>query len=270
MDTEEDERLLKHLGWEEEANASTSSDFTDPFDTRYPRNRDPKRNGPPPGLTRIKGDSKEKSHERPIANYYWETGETTTLLLANVYLLHQSASQSLLSNYIFITQVFELIFSISGVVIALLILSEDIAINNYIYLIASAVILLILALVHVFAISQWQEQPKFSHPHNNEIFFSFFCWLAVSFINVSLLGIWLLDKKDSSCCSFEDSQPSQLPPFNTEQVQFFGIYATMLVLNVISIVFTCTALISHYYPEAHFVSPPPIADAIVSPDKTDN
>ena len=267
MEPTDDEQLLSQLSWT--TNSEMTTDVEQPRVDRFPRNKDTRKPSSRFNSTRNKG-KENKTTERPLANYYWDTGETTTHLLANVYILHQSASTNLLSNYVFITQIIELLFSISGLTIALLVLSEYIKINNYAYAIAMAVILLILVSVHIFAISQWQEQPKFSHIHNNEIYFSFFCWLSASFINLALLGIWLLDKNNSSCCSFEDSQPSEMPPYNSEEVQMFGVFAAMLILNAIAIVFACTALISHYYPEARFVSPPPIADTIISSDKTGN
>ena len=204
----------------------------------------------------------DRPYERPLANYIIESHDTTySDMLANVYVLHPSAEFPVWANPMFRAQLFEFLFSLAMLVVSSLVIGANVSINSYAFLFALCISWSVLTIIHIFAIMYWEQQAEFSHPHNNAIFFAFYLWLIVSIVEAVLLGVWLLNKNDSTCCGFEDSQPTKIPPFSNEYTRFLIVYAFMCLGNSVSLAATAGALIAHYYPGARLVVPTVLASS---------
>jgi hypothetical protein len=213
--------------------------------------------------TELPRPSKQKNIERPCANFISQAQDSSySDILMNLYVLHPNAENSLWKNTIFIAQLLEFIFSMAQFIISGLVITAEIEINHYYYLIISVILLLVLLAVHGIGITEWQQQPSFSHTHLNDIFISFFLWIFLSLANSVMLGVWLQQKEDSTCCSFSDSQPSMSPPYSNEYTQFLVIYGTIFASSLVIMVSISRALVAHYTPEYRFNPPRYIADAI--------
>jgi hypothetical protein len=199
--------------------------------------------------------------ERPVANYISQAHDTAySDILMNLYVLHPSAEISLWKNVIFLAQMTEYLFSLAQCIIAGLIVVAEIEINHYFFLIASIIAFIFIFILHCIGVIEWQQQPAYSHTHLTEIFFSFFKWIILSVANMVMLGVWLMQKDDSSCCGFSDSQPTKVPPYSTEYTQFIVIYGAILINNLILLTVISRALIAHYYPEFRFNPPRYLSD----------
>lgn len=180
----------------------------------------------------------------------WAAGHDEDEMLFSIFVHHTSANRSLWDNPLFITQAFELLTTLVFGFIALLVVTDWIAINNYVFTIALSVVWVVMVMVHFLSIWYWAKQPRFSHKHNNEIQFPFFFWGVGYGLAIVLLGSWLRTIP-GSCCSFADSQPDPLD--YSSELQFHISYAYLFIISVFLIYPTVRALISHYYPEGRWV-----------------
>jgi len=172
---------------------------------------------------------------------------------ANLFVAHPTADTPLSENSMFRVQFVELLYSLSTLIVASLIITSEVAINHYIFLTVTLILCFCMSLAHSLAIMKWAQKVPFSHTHNNAIFFGFFVWLVVCVASEILLGVWLF-KKDNSGWAFEDNQPD-MSPFSSEYFRLLLLYAFWAIGSLLAMTMTSAALISHYYPEADFVVP---------------
>lgn len=194
--------------------------------------------------------------ERPIANWqahtrdnYWD-GK-----LFNVYVLHADAGVDITSNSLFVMQVLEFLFTLSLFVVSLLVVTEQVRINGYAFLISMIIIWFFMSAFHFRSTARWTHQSAYAHHHNNEIFMSFFFWFFIVLLVCIILGVWFLDKENSQCCSFEDSQPEKFSPVNQEYTVYLIIFGFIMNGSMLISYSICRALISHYYPEKRDIPP---------------
>ncbi len=199
------------------------------------------------------------SKERPLASFAFSLSDGLQYLLANLYVHHPSSSTNIWENTMFISQLLQLVFSLAEAIISMLIVTDTIRINNYIYLIAVIAVGAVLTLIFFIGTFKWKMEPSFSHHHNNEVFMGFFTWLFVSIVFDIALSIWLFTKNDSGCCGYHHSQPDR-GPFSDEYPQFVAIYSFGMIANTVAMYSTFRAMISHIYPESNFISRTAIAN----------
>lgn len=198
----------------------------------------------------------DKSPYHPIQNPFpppdpeWVAGKGREEMLVSIFVYHPESENSLWDNPLFISQALELLVTLIFGVIALLVMTDWIAINNYIFIIAFSVIYFVLIMIHFLSVWYWAKQPRFSHKHNNEIQFPFFFWIVLYGITILIIGRWL-DTVPGSCCSFVDSQPDKtdLPSYNL----FVSAYTVLTVVSAFLVYPLSRALLSHYYPEGRYV-----------------
>jgi len=208
------------------------------------------------GAAQRKGHLKRKQVERPLANYRMRTQDNFfDGRLMNILEVHEDAFVSPESNMLFMVQVIELLFVLSLFIVGLLVVTERVSINHYIVVIAVGIITVILVFLHFFNLSRWVHQSDFAHTHNNTIFTSFFYWLIVLILFEVMLGMWLLDKPNSECCTKGDSQPDQFPEANQEYTEFLVIYGFIVGSSILVAAHLMSALISHYYPVKRYIPP---------------
>ncbi len=209
----------------------------------------------------IKMNTKKKDGksqmDRPLANFIVRTRDNFYNGWAfNVYALHEDARIDVTTNPLFVMQSLELLQALSSLIIGGLVMIEQISINTYWFLIATAIIWLIITGLHFAGISRWMCQMAYTHTHNNTIFIPFIFWLFSTLTYMILIGVWLIEKPNSQCCGFEDSQPAKFPAMlGQEYTIYLMIFGFILAVSIFNIVFSAMALVCHYYPEKRYVPP---------------
>ena len=203
-----------------------------------------------------RGREEKVGIERPIANWqahtrdnYWD-GK-----LFNVYTLHPDAGVDITSNSLFVMQVLEFLFTLAIFAVAILIVTEQVKINGYAFLIAMIIIWFFMSAFHFRSTARWTHQAAYAHHHNNEIFMSFFFWFFIILLFCIILGVWLLDKENSQCCGFEGSQPNRFSLINQEYTVYLIIFGFIMNGSMFISYSIFRALISHYYPEKRDMPP---------------
>lgn len=186
----------------------------------------------------------------PAPDPEWTAGSGKEEMLVSIFVYHPQSQNTLWDNPLFIIQSFETIIVLLFGFIGLLMMTDTIAINNYIFIIALSIIFAVTIMIHFLSMWYWAKQPRFSHKHNNEIQFPFFFWIALYIAVIVIIGRWL-DTIPGGCCEFSDSQPDKtdLASYN----RFIAAYTVLTISSLFLVYPLSRALLSHCYPEGRYV-----------------
>lgn len=188
----------------------------------------------------------------PPMSYYLTNKTGRPALKISMFMQHPDANEPFHENYMYLTQLLHFLFSSTIIILGTLVITDAVQLNYYALSIALAAIFIVL--LATFFIASWGHFTKteFSPDHNLTVFFGFFIWVFCGGLTLVLIGVWLLQKANSTCCDFEDSQPNPDPTSN-EAAQLFSIFSTIVGIQFVSTYATMKALVAHQNPEAYSV-----------------
>lgn len=200
-------------------------------------------------------DEKEHAHH-PFWNPFpppdpeWVAGKGSEEMMVSIFVFHHQSRQSLLDNPLFIIQSLEMLMSLIYTIVGLLVMTDSMAINHFIFIITFSIIYLVIIMIHFMSVWYWATQPRFSHKHNNELQFAFFFWIVLNALSLVIIGRYLASIP-GSCCGFNDSQPDPLDLVSYNR--FIAAYSILTFTSAFLLYILSRALISHYYPEGRYV-----------------
>jgi hypothetical protein len=186
----------------------------------------------------------------PPAHPQWIAGRGDEETFVSIFVFHPSWTQKLSGNSLFVIQAAEFLFSLTMGILALLLISDIIAINHYAFVISYSIIFAFFILVHFMSVWYWARQARFSHKHNNEVQFVYFFFIAIYGAGIVLIGRWL-NRNPGSCCGFQESQPDESDPVT--YIRYLMAYGFMLGGSITFLYILARALVSHLYPEGRYV-----------------
>jgi hypothetical protein len=228
----------------------------------------PKPLTPPPQMTMISDEDELETipvkdvkfdKPEPLTNTYSTRNKLRTLIHTHMdgdaeVTIHETIDVTIpRTNFIFKLEIVELAFFVAQIIIAYLVVNQDIVINNYIYLIVGSICALIILVLHIFNIILYtRAHPDASARHVVSISITAGIAAVTQILVWFLLGRWIIAY--GFCCGTSENQPNPLDLAN--YTRFYLSYGTMFDTLMIAVLFNYGySIVSHLYPESSAALP---------------